>query len=187
MAQLDRRRFLLLGGGATGTAVVASTYLETLTRASRAMAAPAPTRIRSAAAPLAAPYGPLSPVPDQNGDEILALPPGFTYVTFSRTGDTMSDGTPVPRNHDGMGAFVGPRGRIRLIRNHEVRNGPGDNTLAVLGPRETRYDAVGVGGTTTLDYDQRGRQLVRDFVSLNGTIVNCAGGVLARSAGLDQL
>jgi hypothetical protein len=87
----------------------------------------------------------------------------------------MSDGNPTPIACDGM-AFTGPNGLVRLIRNHEVRTGPGDPTGRVEGPNETRYDAMGVGGTTTLDFDPRGRSLVRDFVSLNGTIVNCAGG-----------
>ena len=34
-----------------------------------------------------------APVADQNGDEILALPAGFTYVTFSRTGSPMAGST----------------------------------------------------------------------------------------------
>jgi hypothetical protein len=116
-------------------------------------------------------------VADQNGEEILALPDGFRYVTFSKTGETMSDSTEVPRNHDGMAAFRGPGGRTRLIRNHEVRNAPGDRAAAVAGPASTKYDALGVGGTTTLDFDTRRMELVRDFVSINGTIVNCAGGI----------
>lgn len=125
-------------------------------------------------------YGPLAPVAPDNdpgGFEILALPAGFTYVTFSIIGSTMSDGNPVPVAHDGMAAFAHPTdpGIVRLVRNHEDRANP---TLgSVLGPAATRYDANGRGGTTTLDFDEATRTLVRDFVSLNGTIVNCAGGI----------
>ncbi|MDP1806477.1 MAG: DUF839 domain-containing protein [Acidimicrobiales bacterium] len=178
MDRVDRRSFLKKTG-LTGGAVVAGSFIQTLTTASSVLAAP---RTRSAgrsvlSTSVDSPYGPLAPVPDQNGDTILALPPGFSYVTFSKTGAAMSDGTTVPRNHDGMGAFVGPGGTWRLIRNHEVRNAPGDNRLAVLGPQATKYDPLGGGGTVTLDYDFHRRRLVRDFVSLNGTIVNCAGGI----------
>lgn len=48
---------------------------------------------------------------------------------------------------------------------------------SVLGPAGTRYDTNGRGGTTTLDFNEATRTLVRDFISLNGTIVNCAGGI----------
>ena len=183
MAQLDRRSFLRRGGTLAGAAV-ASPYLQTLARASGAGASPISVgNERRALTMEVSPYGPLAPAPDQHGDEILALPPGFSYVTFSRTGETMSDGSPVPRNHDGMGAFAGPAGTVRLIRNHEVRNSPGVLTRAVLGPEGTKYDPLGVGGTVTLDYDPRQGTLVQDFVSLNGTIVNCAGGLFNRQLG----
>jgi secreted PhoX family phosphatase len=125
-------------------------------------------------------YGPLSPVAPANdaaGFAVLALPRGFSYVALSAIRAPMSDGNRVPVNLDGMAAFAHPRepGVVRLIRNHEDRAQP---TLgSVLGPAATRYDANGRGGTTTLDYREATRTLVRHFISLNGTIVNCAGGV----------
>jgi secreted PhoX family phosphatase len=127
-------------------------------------------------------YGPLvpkAPENDPDGFEILALPETFRYVAFSATGEIMSDGNPVPVNLDGMAAFRHPRASyiVRLIRNHEVRSGPGTIAGSVLGPAGTKYDAQGVGGTTTLDFDEKTHELVRHFVSLNGTIVNCAGGI----------
>lgn len=130
-------------------------------------------------------YGPLAPAPDQNGDEILALPAGFTYVTFAKTGTPlMSDRSLVhPRNHDGMGAFAGADGVVRLIRNHENRNDPGDPTLGVLGPLTTKYDPLAYGGTVTVDFDPAAGEPVSELVSLNGTIVNCAGGVAFEGAG----
>lgn len=128
-------------------------------------------------------YGPLVPTPDQNGEMVLALPHGFRYVTLGRIGEIMSDGFATPRNHDGMGCFGMPDGTIRLIRNHEVRNAAGDFNLGVVGPAATRYDALGMGGCTTLDFDPRTRTLTRSFVSINGTIVNCSGGLAYHDAG----
>lgn len=128
-------------------------------------------------------YGPLQRMRDQNGDEVLALPSGFRYVTFGKTGEMMSDGFPTPRNHDGMTCFEMSPGKIRLIRNHEVRNAAGDFTSGVLGPEATRYDVNGNGGCVTLDFDMRQMQLARSFISLNGTIANCSGGPAYRDAG----
>jgi len=126
------------------------------------------------------PYGPLRRVADQRGVEVLALPVGFSYVTFSHTGSVMSDGNPTPLALDGMGAFAGStKGRVRLVRNSEDRN-PAGTTGGVLGDRTAAYDPTGYGGTTTLVYDEQRRRLVRDFVSLNGTTVNCAGGISYR-------
>lgn len=128
-------------------------------------------------------YGPLARTPDQNGQEILALPQGFTYVTFSKTGQPLMSGEgPVPRNHDGMAAFRGPRGTVRLIRNHENRNAPGDRTLGVPHAG-TPYDAQANGGTITIDFDSQAMRPVREFVSICGTHVNCAGGLAYRDAG----
>ena len=57
----------------------------------------------------AEPYGPLRRTRDQRGIEVLALPAGFSYVTFGHTGTTMSDGNPTPLALDGMSAFAGGR------------------------------------------------------------------------------
>jgi secreted PhoX family phosphatase len=134
----------------------------------------------------AEPYGPLRPVADQRGVEVLALPVGFSYVTFSHIGSTMSDGNPSPLAPDGMGAFDGGRFRgrgkphlVRLVRNSEDRNRAG-TVGGVLGDRSAAYDPSAYGGTTTLVYDEHRRELVQDFVSLNGTTVNCAGGISYR-------
>ena len=129
-------------------------------------------------------YGPLLPDPDK----ILDLPRGFTYKVISRTGEPMDDGLRVPGSHDGMATFRGPNGRTLIVRNHEItpdRKGIGafgpENDL--LGRVDTRrlYDAgsgktPGLGGTTTLVFDTRRQRLERHFLSLGGTIRNCAGG-----------
>ena len=49
-----------------------------------------------------------------------------------------------------MAAFEGPRGTVRLIRNHEDRNVPPAGSLPA---RPGAYDPAAGGGTTTLDYD----------------------------------
>ncbi len=119
-------------------------------------------------------YGPLQRMADQQGRFVLALPAGFSYVTFGEIGSTMSDGNVTPLALDGMAAFPGPGHTVRLIRNHEDRNPPGAGSVG--GDPAARYDVAAGGGTTTLDYDPRSRTLVRDFISLNGTTINCAGG-----------
>jgi secreted PhoX family phosphatase len=87
----------------------------------------------------------------------------------------MSDGNLTPLAHDGMAVFNMPDGRFRLVRNHEDRNGP--NAGSVAGDVSKRYDASAGGGTTTLVINPFTRGLERDWVSLSGTTVNCAGGL----------
>ena len=120
-------------------------------------------------------YGPLLPVADaRDGVVRIALPEGFEYRTFSPAGVIMSDGNRVPLAHDGMGVFNRPDGKFRLVRNHEDRNSPGAGSTALDA---NAYDSKGGGGTTTLVVNPFTRELERDFISLSGTIVNCAGGV----------
>jgi secreted PhoX family phosphatase len=114
-AGFDRRSFLRVGGvtaGATALQVLAARAAE---------AAPAETRHRPGAN---VDYGPIDAVAALNtGDRWLALPAGFEYTILTKTGDLMSDGSPTPRAHDGMGSFARRGGRTRLICNHEVRFG----------------------------------------------------------------
>jgi hypothetical protein len=123
-------------------------------------------------------YGALQPTPDLNDGEVrLAVPLGFSYVTFGIGGTIMSDGNPTPQPHDSMAAFRLPNGNIRLIRNHEDRDTPADSTLK--GDPAQAYDPIGGGSCTSLDIEVTSsgeRHLMRNFISINGTIVNCAGG-----------
>ena len=120
-------------------------------------------------------YGPLEPKPDlRDGVVRMALPKGFQYRSFGVAGSVMSDGNQTPLAHDGMAVFNMPDGRFRLIRNHEDRNGPGSGSVG--GPAGSKYDPLGGGGTTTLLVNPFTRELEEDFISINGTIVNCAGG-----------
>lgn len=130
-------------------------------------------------------YGPL--VPDPN--KLLDLPQGFSYVAFSRAGEEMTDGLLVPGAHDGMAAFPGPDGKTILIRNHELSIETGLKRAAYgadlgrLGkvPKEKFFDygkglIPSPGGTTTLLYDTGKQKLDAHWLSLAGTIRNCAGG-----------
>lgn len=166
------RRTLLRKGAAGGGGLLSLVALERLS--ARAALAADGTDATAKAAIAGESYGPLAPKADQRGQEILALPEGFSYVTFGYIGATMSDGNRTPLAHDGMAAFQGPGNRVRLIRNHEDRNAPGKGSIG--GNPRRMYDPTAGGGTTTLDYDPATRTLVQDYVSLNGTTVNCAGG-----------
>jgi hypothetical protein len=120
---------------------------------------------------------------------LLALAPGFSYRVIARTGQEMSDGLLMPGCPDGSGAFPGPDGRVILVRNHEqARDRRNSSAFGALHERVGRvaldrlYD-VGpggvpqLGGTTTLLYDPVTGRVEASWLSLGGTIRNCAGGV----------
>ncbi len=117
-------------------------------------------------------YGPLA-----SAGEELSLPAGFSYTVISTSGQPMSNGRPTPNAFDGMAAFALPGGGVRLIRNHENRDTP--LTATLKGDRTLAYDPKAGGCTVTLDVQtpRNGPPMaLREFVSLSGTIVNCAGG-----------
>ena len=179
MTVMDRRAFLRRGAALAGGGWLSAVALERLGARAAHAAAGRPVDARAAAPGVG--YGPLERMADQRGVEVLALPAGFSYVTFGHIGAPMSDGTPTPLALDGMAAFAGPRGGVRLIRNHEDRNPAGAGS--VPGDPARSYDAQGGGGTSTLDYDPHHRRLVADYVSLSGTTTNCAGGIAYRKRG----
>ena len=117
MTDLDRRAFLKAGGVTAGAALLGSSALQAISMR-MAEAAPGNGGGRNPATG----YGPISPKRSINtGDQWLALPEGFEYSIFSKTGSEMSDGRPAPRSHDGMGAFGSAAGGVKLIRNQEIR------------------------------------------------------------------
>ncbi len=165
MSKIARRDFVRQAGRLAGAAAVAPSLAGLAACAGRASVPgyPSPT----------VGYGPLRPA----GGE-LALPEGFSYAVLSVEGRPMSDGRPTPRAHDGMGLFAVSDDVVRLVRNHEDQDPPG--VAAPLVSPELAYDPLAGGGTTTLEVrlDPDGRPtLLRDFVSLGGTTINCAGGV----------
>jgi secreted PhoX family phosphatase len=137
-----------------------------------------------AAAESGAGYGKL--LPDPEG--IVDLPKGFSRKVISKVGEKMDDGFLVPGLHDGMAAFPGMDGKTLLVRNHELSSststerGPfgKDNSLFDVKTKGSVYDqgqaTPCLGGTTTLVYDTRSSSLERHYLSLSGTLRNCAGG-----------
>jgi len=121
-------------------------------------------------------------------NQIIDVPEGFSYTVVSRIGEMMSDGLIVPGAHDGMAAFEGENGRIALICNHELSAeskyaGPyAESYLGMSEAMKSRfYDrgrerSPGLGGTTTTLYNPATRETERQFLSLGGTDINCAGG-----------
>ena len=125
-------------------------------------------------------YGPL--VPDPNG--LLDLPAGFSYQVISALDNPMSDGLTVPNKADGMGCFKWDDERVVLIRNHELK--PSDkkraseqlSTLKTAKAYDADEDGVALsGGTTNILYNLKTNKVENEFLSLVGTIRNCAGGV----------
>lgn len=165
MSPLDRRAFLRRAAGAAGLAAVPASLGGLVAACTDPRDAGAASGLEKAGLGEGG-YGELVV---ETG--VLRLPAGFRLRSFGAIGDPMSDGNPTPIALDGMAAFPTGRGTIRLLRNHEDRNGPTGRTIAGPNP----YDPAGGGGVVTLEVDAD-RRLMRDFVSLNGTTVNCAGG-----------
>ena len=118
-------------------------------------------------------FGPL--LKDPAG--IFDLPSGFAYRILSRSGTVMADGWRLPGMMDGMASFaVG--GKTVLVRNHEM-----PASAKPTGPFQDRplgdaasYDGMQPGGTTTVVIDPATGAVEREFLSLAGTLRNCAGG-----------
>ncbi|AWT60353.1 MAG: hypothetical protein DF168_01561 [Candidatus Moanabacter tarae] len=129
-------------------------------------------------------YGPLLDDPQQ----IIDLPRGFSYKVLSQTGDFMDDGFRIPGAPDGMAAFSEPSGQTIIVCNHELSQestnvgpyGP-ENELFHQIDRSKVYDPgiegmPALGGTSTILYDCKKGQISSQFLSLAGTVRNCAGG-----------
>lgn len=151
----DRRRFLQ----ATGSAFAA-------------LAASGCMRVKLPSAHAAAGFGPLLPDPR----DLLDLPAGFSYRVVSSLGDRMDDGGTVPDHADGMGCFDLGRGKIALVRNHELNPGQDAGASLSSGYGKDREGNFLPGGTTTIVLDAQTLAVERQFRSLGGTLRNCAGG-----------
>lgn len=113
-------------------------------------------------------YGRLVPDPGK----LLDLPEGFRYTVISEAGKTLSDGGTIPDAFDGTGLFD-RAGNSFLVRNSEQEI---ESTYPTKAAAEFTYDAVAEGGTTTTEVDAD-MKVVNEYVSLAGTVNNCAGGV----------
>ena len=127
-------------------------------------------------------YGPL--VRDPNN--LIDLPKGFDYRVISRLGNIMDDGYLVPNSADGMGAIDLGKGKIALIRNHElgIKEQDFGPFIGNVPKNLPAYDRMAddksmplPGGTTTLIYDIKTGQRASEYLSLVGTIRNCSGGI----------
>ncbi|MGD9810292.1 MAG: alkaline phosphatase PhoX [Sphingobium sp.] len=124
-------------------------------------------------------YGPLKADPAG----LLDLPEGFSYNIVSAFGDRMDDGLLVPDSADGMGCFPLGGGRIALVRNHELRademaKGPAGKAGLRSGPAYDHARGAALpGGTTTIVLNAASLKVEAQYLSLAGTIRNCAGGI----------
>lgn len=184
MHAVDHSRRQVLKGSAAAMAVGAIGSLGALYTRQALAAAGDPTRT----SPIPSPYGALAPVADQStGLPLLQLPPGFSYKSFSWSGDPMVDGRPGPDRHDGMAVMQRHHGLDRdlrrdrhgpalvLIRNHEVGAGTPIQAPGMYDTGDIGDGQVAGGGTTTLRW--RNGQWLETEASLGGTVVNCAGGL----------
>lgn len=130
-------------------------------------------------------FGPLKSDPAG----VFDLPARFSYKIISRFGQTMEDGLRVPHRPDGMATFPGDDGRTIIIRNHEVdwdsplTEGPFGNDTALYNNfnKSKMYDTGTaehqcMGGTSTMIFNTQSQELESQYLSLTGTIRNCAGG-----------
>lgn len=159
MSQQTRREFIragLMGAGAVSFSLLALSQ----------------TACRRNYIPQDSPLGPLRVSRDEiTGLPLLLLPEGFRYRTLGWTGELLGDGFVCPARHDGMGIVAETDSDIRMVRNHETRGSSG-----AIGPADQSYDVTG-GGTTTLVYDKSREVVSESWISLSGTLNNCAGGV----------
>lgn len=136
--------------------------------------------VSKALLPVSRGYGDL--VPDPAG--LLDLPKGFKYTVISSLGNTMSDGLEVPDRADGMGCLPLGEDKVALIRNHELHpRHIGKQPQSIQShTSQLAYDTyrTGValpGGTSTLIYNLKDKRVEKEFLSLVGTVRNCAGGI----------
>ena len=160
MTAIDRRTFLK-GAAATGGAAALS-------------AGPFAGFVARVAGVSEVALGPLAPVADDRDGKVrLHLPAGLHYRSFHDTDGPavfLDDGSRLQGRHDGMGSFVGSNGNTILIRNHEI-----NNAGAAFGDPANAYDRQARSGCTTTIVDQFG-EVQSAWTSLNGTMMNCAGG-----------
>ena len=119
-------------------------------------------------------------------DGILNLPKGFSYKIIARMGDPMSDGLVHPDKPDGMATYIGSNGRVILVRNHELM----PTNFSAFGKKYEYLEKINKskiydfrngnlpcnGGTTTLIVNEDTLEVEQSWLSLTGTLRNCAGG-----------
>jgi uncharacterized protein len=161
---------------------------------------------RAEGSPLApSPYGPISPKNDEaTGLPLIQLPDGFRYISYSWTGDLLSDGVKCPALHDGMAVIDelnsgndrdqwGARGhgdgpRRRKGKDDEDESEAGlivlcrNHEVDVPGTPYLSRPAItyrddGPGGNTNLIFDPQNGRWLAAYSTLAGLVRPCAGGV----------
>jgi len=172
-APLDRRQFLRTAGA--GSLVLAPSMLGLIACSGDPDASGTSGPQLQRAGRGRGGYGELLPYDDLGG--IISLPRGSHASLLSTSGKEMAGGGAVPSAFDGMAAFAMGARTVRLVRNHELRDLPASGPTPFAG---SPYDSIGPAGTTTLEVDVRpdgSAELVKEFPSITGTFVNCAGGL----------
>lgn len=160
---IDRRAFLRAGAGLIGGLALAWPLQELMAR-----------QAAGACASIASPYGtPKAKIDQATGLKLLKLPDGFEYWSFGWRGDPLFDGHTTPTMHDGMAVVkMSSNGKyVLLSRNHEREPGP------AFAAGVVRYSPGGGGGVTNLQWNTATKQVTKSWVSLSGTVRNCAGGL----------
>lgn len=112
-------------------------------------------------------------VPDP--ENLIDLPPGFTYRVLGRASDRMTDGFRAPAAPDGMACFTLPNGDWALMRNHELDRDPRQGAFGGKAPAPA-FDASAQGGVSRLVIDPQTLEVRSSNMVVAGTLRNCAGG-----------
>ena len=120
---------------------------------------------------------------NKDPNKILDIHSSLSYKIISNYGEIMDDGFNVPGYGDGMGAFSFNNKTI-LIRNHELEPLHGwklspfnSRKKDIKKLNEMHYDPKAFGGTTSIVFDEEKSVLEKQYLSLSGTLLNCAGGI----------
>ena len=158
---MDRRKFLQISG--IFSAYAFSGSLQTMLHASKASANMS--------------YFSKDP------NRILDMHSSLSYDVISTKGSLMFDGNRVPGNPDGMAAFSVESKHTVIVRNHELGRTSGklmgpfkDPKKNALSLGKNHYDPTAFGGTTNILINDKTNEVVKEYLSLSGTMTNCAGG-----------
>ncbi|MGV3711262.1 MAG: alkaline phosphatase PhoX [Gemmatimonas sp.] len=172
---VDRRNFLRTGAKYAGGAIAAPSLIGLMACNDVSPAEPDGVARLARAQRGNGGYGPLAADPD--GLPFL-IPAGFTLRQISKAGNPMKrpgQGN-VPNALDGMAAFNMPNGNIRLIRNHEIRDGAANSVPMGAKPWDSKPGAGCTSLEVLVDPNTKEPTVIDEFVSISGTCVNCAGG-----------
>ncbi|MEL0173413.1 MAG: alkaline phosphatase PhoX [bacterium] len=158
---MDRRKFLQISG--IFSAYAFSGSLQTMLHASKASAN--------------------SSYFSKDPNRILDMHSSLSYDVISTKGSLMFDGNRVPGNPDGMAAFSVDSKHTVIVRNHELGRTSGklmgpfkDSKKNALSLGKNHYDPTAFGGTTNILINDKTNEVVKEYLSLSGTMTNCAGG-----------